>query len=447
MRHLILLMILLLNSPSLSPTIRAQECVAPPDSQIEPGVTAEIVTALPISLYSDPANSFSTIGGLSPGTALIVAAGPECHEGVIWWRVILPEQTGWIRGVMDNLPTLQAIERLPYDVVLRPSPRPVEIHNLRFRYEDFLGAIAVARIEPAIVPQPNVPLEAAHPEYRRVRFVDYPLAAFSAELRVYPLDRGESYNPALRARDTLLPFLQTRPEIDLATTILPYMQPEGLQLFRAQVRYLDFENGAGMRYLTQVAPSAVPIENRRIVYTFQGLTEDGGYYVHITLPVHAALLDNPVEGATYPEGMDSPYGDGRYADYLLAMMRALDAESPRSFTPPLDVLDTLIESLEVEPIGNVLPPANFTCAGAPSLRLIIGGQARRIEGGGNWLRAEPYLQAAQIVEIPPGGVMAVTGEPVCEAGYVWWPVDYKGLTGWTVEGAGNNYWLEPVPQQ
>jgi hypothetical protein len=45
--------------------------------------------------------------------------------------------------------------------------------------------------------------------------------------------------------------------------------------------------------------------------------------------------------------------------------------------------------------------------------------------------------------IPGEDGFVVLEGPVCAEGYAWWRVDYNGTLGWTVEGTGEEYWVEP----
>jgi hypothetical protein len=47
-------------------------------------------------------------------------------------------------------------------------------------------------------------------------------------------------------------------------------------------------------------------------------------------------------------------------------------------------------------------------------------------------------------EIPGSSIFAVLSGPQCADGYYWWQVNYNGAIGWTAEGQGSTYWLEPV---
>lgn len=78
-------------------------------------------------------------------------------------------------------------------------------------------------------------------------------------------------------------------------------------------------------------------------------------------------------------------------------------------------------------------------------RLVAGGRAVVMPGDPNVLRDGPDANGTQVIgRIPAGGVMRVLGNSLCGTdGRRWFPVDYNGQLGWTAEGEGARYWLEP----
>lgn len=87
----------------------------------------------------------------------------------------------------------------------------------------------------------------------------------------------------------------------------------------------------------------------------------------------------------------------------------------------------------------------FYCPATAPTRVYVQGQARVIAGlGANNLRAEAGTTAEIIGTIPSEAQFTVIDGPVCVEGMVWWEVEYGDLTGWTAEGEGETYWLEPV---
>ncbi len=86
----------------------------------------------------------------------------------------------------------------------------------------------------------------------------------------------------------------------------------------------------------------------------------------------------------------------------------------------------------------------FGCPASPAPRLVPGDQGRVTPGDPNTLRSEPSASAAAVGQIPAGGVFVVLSGPQCGAeGWTWWRVNYGGQVGWTAEGQGADYWLEP----
>ena len=114
------------------------------------------------------------------------------------------------------------------------------------------------------------------------------------------------------------------------------------QVFRSQVRYLDFQNGSGVRFITQYAVEAVPVTNREIFYSFQGLTQDGSYYVAAYFPIAAAGLDDE------PVVEDWEAFSAGYQDYLAETVSRLNTLASDEFEPDLDLLDAIIPSLSVD---------------------------------------------------------------------------------------------------
>jgi Tol biopolymer transport system component len=88
------------------------------------------------------------------------------------------------------------------------------------------------------------------------------------------------------------------------------------------------------------------------------------------------------------------------------------------------------------------------CPNSPPPRLAIGMTARVVSDPplSNRLRATPA--GASILLMPPGTTMSVIGGPQCAiiggSNYTWWQVQAGTHKGWTVEGDGSTYWLEPA---
>ena len=92
-------------------------------------------------------------------------------------------------------------------------------------------------------------------------------------------------------------------------------------------------------------------------------------------------------------------------------------------------------------------PTVFTCPGAPATQLKLGERAYTSAQTStpNRVRSDPGTSANILGLIQPRQVVEIVDGPRCVQGYVWWKVQLLGstLTGWTAEGQGSSYWLEP----
>lgn len=96
------------------------------------------------------------------------------------------------------------------------------------------------------------------------------------------------------------------------------------------------------------------------------------------------------------------------------------------------------------------PPPTLTvvqCPGFLDSRLIVGRHGQVTPGAANRVRSSPSLENSRIVgEIPGRGEFEVLEGPVCDpAGIAWWRVRFGDVEGWTAEGQGADYFVEPLP--
>lgn len=118
------------------------------------------------------------------------------------------------------------------------------------------------------------------------------------------------------------------------------------QLLHAQVNYLDFQNGKGVRFITQYGQAVVPISNDSAFYAFIGLTDDGGYLISATLPVTHPLFYEDV--MTEPEEGWQTFAEN-FETYISNMETKLTTQSPDAFFPHLSPLDEMMASFLIPP--------------------------------------------------------------------------------------------------
>jgi hypothetical protein len=126
------------------------------------------------------------------------------------------------------------------------------------------------------------------------------------------------------------------------------------QVFASNIQPISFQNGKGVRFLTQYAQYPAPVNNQEMFYLFQGLSNhtDGAYYIVAILPVrHPALPETSDPAAVLPSG-GIPYPsmadpDTDWPGYYGTVTTLLDSSTPDVFTPTLDRLDLLIQSIQV----------------------------------------------------------------------------------------------------
>ncbi|HLF89595.1 MAG TPA: hypothetical protein VI451_11650, partial [Anaerolineales bacterium] len=125
-------------------------------------------------------------------------------------------------------------------------------------------------------------------------------------------------------------------------------------VFTSNIQIIPFQNGQGVRFLTEYAQYFAFVNNTDLFYQYQGLTEDGQYYIIAILPVNATILPPNAEPQTAipPGGIAQPSYDNPDPDwegYYNDISALLENTLPDSFTPTLAQLDALIRSIVIVP--------------------------------------------------------------------------------------------------
>jgi uncharacterized protein YgiM (DUF1202 family) len=79
------------------------------DSAYAVGVTALVQTTDNdvLNMRSGPGLNFARLGTIANGTLVTLIEGPQNADGLIWWRVRLPNGTeGWVVAAVDGINTL-----------------------------------------------------------------------------------------------------------------------------------------------------------------------------------------------------------------------------------------------------------------------------------------------------------------------------------------------------
>jgi hypothetical protein len=163
------------------------------------------------------------------------------------------------------------------------------------------------------------------------------------QIVVYPAADYAATHPLAKAQiDQLKVLLAAKPSVPGGT--MPYLPiHNAAQVFHSQLAYLKFTNGAGIRYVTAFSQEASPTTNQQLIYTFQGLTDDGQYYVAAFFPVKTAVLPDTIQVDDW-EAFSL-----NYPTYVAETKALLNDLTPHDFTPDLSLPDAVVTSLRVEP--------------------------------------------------------------------------------------------------
>lgn len=241
--------------------------------------------------------------------------------------------------------TLEALTAFPFEPTATAiNGTQITFSKISFVIPDGIATSATEEKLEAVSSDENMGWWSVYPTHARYPLQGYPIAQEldTVSIYVYPIAEYAAINEDVAKRIESLKSLIATPDQQLPEP-LPFLPPYPAgQFFRSNFQPLAFQNGSGIRYITGFSqfPEASSISNNIMVYTFQGITSDGLYYVSAEMPINIGFLIG------YPE----PTEQGNFEEIkkqVELVTQQLNNSTPESFTPSMTSLDALIQSINV----------------------------------------------------------------------------------------------------
>lgn len=238
--------------------------------------------------------------------------------------------------------------------------------TISLSYDPGLSAQVTAQSVPAVPVSDQILFSEAHPAYAQFLLVGYqdgrsfelPVFPFEAQVRVFQTAHFPGFGDDLsqgfvNQKQALIDLLSTglHPELcaqplttEAGLPFLPWVNMK--QTFCAQPEVVEFSSGKGIRYLTYYSQGPNPVLDQQVFYTFQGITNDGQFYVSALFPVETGIFPNEAPACTQ-------CGDANYDPFaewttvLAEQLLRLNALPAESFAPSLTVLDDVVRSVRI----------------------------------------------------------------------------------------------------
>ena len=230
------------------------------------------------------------------------------------------------------------------------SGLPVSVSGISLVIPFALGSDIKSETISKVTEESGAPWEVT-PAYTKLTLEGYPLQAkfFEPIIMVYPTPEFEAVSAGAAQSLAKLRAILASLSAPLTNDSIPGIPTFNAgQLFVSNMQAISFQNGSGVRALTQYAQYLATANNFELSYQYQGLTSDGKYYVIVILPVNIPFLaaDDKPDAAVPTDGIPIP-ANGPDESYYTAVLQKLNGTSPDEFTPSLLLLDALIQSINI----------------------------------------------------------------------------------------------------
>jgi hypothetical protein len=190
--------------------------------------------------------------------------------------------------------------------------------------------------------------EAAHTQFNIGYLPQSPDSFFDSAvgIRVYAMEDIVQYDFLQAQVDQLQALLDEQPDLAAYEVSMQSADAQNLpyvpvlthgQIIRARAHYIETEDVTGIAYILQVNAAAEPFLSNSFWYTFQGISNDGEYYINATFKLTTGLFPletgSDFDPAAFSENLESYYAES---------IAVLNAAAPEDFSPTLAEIDELI---------------------------------------------------------------------------------------------------------
>ncbi|MDO9087687.1 MAG: hypothetical protein Q7U53_15875 [Anaerolineaceae bacterium] len=250
-----------------------------------------------------------------------------------------------ITACQPTAPSIDVVEETPVSptVQVSESTEPIEEPlSINFELSDLAQGKTVETVA-AVQPNKESPYWEIMPEHLLVTLEDYPVSShlMKPQIFVYPVAELSEFNASTAQMVLDLQTLLNDQQVKESMPFLPLFN--AAQVMHSQLAFVDFKNGNGVRFLTQFDQAPIPLNNMELIYTFQGLTDDGKYYIAAIFPINHPDLPNDNQVSS-----DQEFEAEKFVAEMAESVEKLGQLPVSSFTPDLSKLDTLIQSIEVK---------------------------------------------------------------------------------------------------
>jgi hypothetical protein len=237
-------------------------------------------------------------------------------------------------------------------VEVSPVDGKISYNGISFRLNPSLANRLIAWMCPALPLREDLMPAEAHPPYTTFHFPTYSRQNIDSqpEVRVYEVGGDmQDYPFPLNVLDALQTEVTQRPE--------PVTWFNGAPLHSRQ-SYLSFASGSGVRGLVQYMQDRFFYTNNGLIYEFNGLTQDGRYFVSVRFPLDVPFLmelsrPDPLTNLN-PQAIAIPGWPNDYQQqapivdaYNTEALSRLEQMSDRDALPNIALLDALVQSIQV----------------------------------------------------------------------------------------------------